>query len=184
MLTRFRISSLFALLLLIGIPSAAQAQTTFALGPRAGIGLGDAPADVPYLGADVRVSTPALPVQINPSIDYYFVDEADFFGQSVPDDVDASARLINLSVNAIYTIGIDNQAFTPYAGGGLSLTRTSVGGDDVPDQLESSDTDTALNLLGGALFEVGGFNPFAQAHFTLGGDLDVFGITGGLLFEL
>jgi hypothetical protein len=37
---------------------------------------------------------------------------------------------------------------------------------------------TALNLLGGALFEVGGFN------FTLGGDLDVFGITGGLLFEL
>jgi hypothetical protein len=46
-----------------------------------------------------------------------------------------------------------------------------------------SSSDTGINLVGGADFEVGTLQPFVQAQFTLG-DLDRFGITGGLLFAL
>lgn len=64
---------------------------------------------------------------------------------------------------------------TRHAGTGIGTTSSEAGG--------VSDTDLGLNLVGGVEFEVGSIQPFVQSQFTIG-DLDRFGITGGLLVAL
>jgi len=159
------------------VPEAADAQTTVKLGPRLGIPVGDV-EDIGgnlFLGVDARVQTDALPVVLNPSIDFYLVDEVE--GTSV----DRSVFMIDL--NALYEFGVDNEVFTPYAGGGIAITRFSVDDEGVfpgdPDE-----TDVGLNVVGGARFPLGGVEPFAQLNAVVGGDVDRLGITGGLLISL
>jgi hypothetical protein len=160
------------------VPMTAEAQTSVRIGPRLGIPVGDfADATSIYLGADARITTDALPVVPNASFDYYFTD-ADGFS------------LFAIDLNALYEFGVDNQVFTPYAGGGLAIARSSV---DTPGVTiggqtfgggSTSSTDVALNIVGGARFPLGSVDPFAQLNVTLGGDADRLGITGGLLFSL
>jgi hypothetical protein len=49
--------------------------------------------------------------------------------------------------------------------------------------LGSETTEVGVNIVGGARFPLGSLEPFAQLNATLGGDLERFGITGGLLFS-
>jgi len=173
--------ALFALLL-FAAPQQVDAQTSIEVGPRLGIDLGDA-SDIGgdfFIGAEGRIGTDALPVIINPSFDYYFVDS--------PEGVDRS--LIAIDINALYEFGIDNQAFTPYAGGGIGITRVSVSseGVDVPGfgslgGGSSSSSEVGLNLIGGARFETGSLQPFAQAKINVGSDITLFNLMGGLLFS-
>lgn len=159
------VSRIFAgLLLVIAFTTQrAEAQTALEIGPRIGYEVDD--WESLFLGADVRIDMAALPVAINPYFDYYFLDN---------DDV----SLIQFGANALYHFGIANQAFTPYAGAGLALSRISY---DIPGV--DGDTEAGLNLLFGARFGFGQMRPFAQAQFTLG-DADFFSIAGGLLFRL
>ena len=168
-----------ALLLSFGLlaPGTAEAQTSVKFGPRLGIPVGDV-SDIGgnlYLGADARFDTDALPVVLNPSVDFYFVDEVE--GTSVDQSVFA------IDLNALYEFGVDNEAFTPYAGGGIAITRFSVDDDGVfpgdPDE-----TDVGLNVVGGARFPLGSVEPFAQLNAVVGGDIDRLGLTGGILFSL
>lgn len=158
-----RVTTLLLLAILFGM-GASDAMAQIALGPRAGLGLGD--VEDPYLGVEARFDAPSLPVQISASGDYYLL-EGD------------GASLFQLTANGIYEFGIDNEMFTPYAGAGLSIGMFSFDSEFLDDQ-----TDLALHALGGAVFQVESFRPFVQAEFTLGGDWDFFGITGGLLFSL
>lgn len=169
------LSLLLALVLLV-TPQQAEAQTTVELGPRLGFDLGD--LEELFIGADARIASDALPVLINPSFDYYFVS-------SGVEGVDVSAFTID--VNALYEFGVDNEAFTPYAGGGLGIVRFSSSVDDSPfggGGISASTTDVGLNLVGGAKFETGNLQPFAQAKINVGGDFTLFGLMGGLLFSL
>ncbi len=164
--------TLFSLLLTFGLlfgAQRAQAQAQIQVGPRVGYELND--YEALSVGADVRISTLALPVQINPTFDYYFLDDSDFGG------VDVS--LIQFAANALYQFGFNNQVFTPYAGPGLSYSRFSAeaGGFD------GSESDIGLNLVGGAEFGVGNLNAFAQAEFVVGGDAQPVKVVGGLLFS-
>ena len=145
----------------------AQAQTQIEIGPRLGF---DIAGDVEefFIGFDSRFGLASFPVILNGAFDYYFVDNVDFW---------------QLSANALYEFGIDNQAFTPYAGAGLSITRVSA---DVGDALfgaDASSTDLGLNAIGGAVFGVGKLKPFVQAQITFG-DVDLFTIAGGILFTV
>lgn len=181
-----RSTALFALfaLLFAAAPQAAQAQTTFELGPRAGFEVNDIESFV--LGGDLRVSTVALPFQLQGAFDYYFVDDDDFRG------VDAS--VYRFTANALYEVNFgENEVFTPYFGPGISITRLSVeASDDLPGDadFDDSESDVGLNVVGGAEFEVanlgfGAVRPFVQAEFVpLGGDIQPFQVTGGLLFSL
>lgn len=166
------ITFLFALLLLIA-PQQAEAQTSIEIGPRIGIDVGD--IEELFIGAEGRISSDALPVIISPAFDFYFVD-------SGVEGVDQSIFVID--INGLYEFGVDNQAFTPYAGGGLGIVRSSVDVDGGSfGTIGSSTTDVGLNLVGGARFETGTLQPFAQAKINVGGDFTLFNIMGGLLFS-
>lgn len=175
-----KLSVLTALLalFLLAVPQQADAQTSIEVGPRLGIDLGD--LEEFFIGADGRITSDALPVIINPAFDYYFVS-------SGVDGVDVSAFTID--INALYEFGIDNQTFTPYAGGGLGIVRFSSSTEAVDTPfggfggVSASTTDVGLNLVGGAKFEAGNLQPFAQAKINVGGDFTLFNLMGGLLFS-
>lgn len=147
-------------------PLEAEAQTQFELGPRLGIDAGD--IEEVFIGADARISSPVLPVTVNPTFDYYFT----------PDNLTFWA----LSGNALYPFGVNNQRFTPYAGAGLGLYRRSV---DLQTQ-SVSNTDLGLNLLFGLEFPLESVRPFVEAQYTpvfADDSYNLFTVKGGLLFS-
>jgi hypothetical protein len=159
MTKRTTLSALFALALLAAVPQA-QAQTDLSIGPRVGY---ETDSENFFIGGDARIGVETFPVRINPTFDYFFVD--------------GNITLFQITGNALYEFGIDNTTFTPYAGAGLSYLRSSIG--------NVSNSDVGLNLLGGAEFtNVGGFVPFVQGEFVVGGNASPFKITGGLLFDV
>ena len=159
---------------------AAQAQTKIELGPRIGLDIDD--VEEFFVGVDARFSPASLPVQINLTFDYYFVDDVPFFREFV------NISLIQIGINALYQFEIEDQGFTPYAGAGLAITRSSVEtsfeefafGDT---QFSDTDTEAGLNLIGGTTFGSGSLKPFAQLQLTLG-DAEFVTIGGGLLFRV
>ena len=178
-------TALLALLLLTAAPQA-RGQAQIELGPRVGYEIDQLNAFA--LGGDVRVSTAALPVQLNGSVDYFFLDDASF-SDGAGNSLEASQNLLKFAVNGLFQFGIDNQYFTPYAGPGLSITRYSVDSDaDIDGQgvdlRSGSETDVGLNAVGGAEFGVGGLRPFVQAEFVLLGDYEPVQFTAGLLFDV
>lgn len=173
-----------SLFLAVGLlaPTSAQAQSSFKIGPRIGIPLGDVSdrGGNFFFGADARVYNDALPVVISPSFDYYLLDDQSVNGQS------AGQTVIAVDINALYEFGIDNEAFVPYAGGGLAITRWSQ--EDVTfgnvTYDGGSSTEVGLNIVGGARFPLGTVDPFVQLNATLGGDVQRLGLAGGLLFNI
>lgn len=159
MLPRLPFAALFALLLLAAAPQA-RAQTTVEVGPRAGLEINDPEALV--LGGDLRVDAATLPFQVQGTFDYY-LDSSDAY---------------RFTANGLYEVRYENELFVPYFGPGLSVTRFA------------DDTDVGLNVVGGAEFEVanlgfGAVRPFVQGSFVpLGGEVQPFQVTGGILFEL
>ena len=146
-----------------------QAQPVEAeFGPRLGFDIGGDFEEF-FIGADGRLSFASLPVLINPAFDFYFIEgDASFF---------------QLSANVLYEFDIPNPMVKPYVGGGIGLARFSVDTDNARliQNIDATDTDAGLNLIGGATFSAGTLKPFAQAQITFG-DFDLFTITGGLLF--
>lgn len=162
-----RLVSIAALLLFVGIalPTSAQAQADLKIGPRIGVPVGDV-SDAGgnfFFGADLRLSTVALPVVPNASFDFYLVDSDQ-----------AIESIYAVDLNALYEFGIANQVFTPYAGGGLGITGSSVENAD-------GDTELGVNIVGGARFLIEPIEPFVQVNATLGSDLNRAGIAGGVL---
>ncbi len=86
-----------------------------------------------------------------------------------------------LSLNALLSFG-PGILFTPYVGGGIGISRTSISV-DIPGFDSVSDTDTGLNLVGGVRFGVGPLRPFVQAQVTMLGDVELVTLSGGLLFK-
>jgi hypothetical protein len=120
-----------------------------------------------FLGADARIATPTLPIVINPLLDWYFVDDLNFW---------------TLKANALYPIGVDNATFTPYAGGGLGIYTAS--GDNIENE-----TEFGLNILFGATIASGAsFSPFVEAEYSVvfssPENLNLFSLKGGLLFNI
>ena len=172
---RFAVLTAVSLFLAVAFPLTAQAQmeseSTFKVGPRVTLDLGDI-SDI-YdgtfaIGGDVRYEPAEFPVKGSGAFDFYFAAE--------------NTTVFTVDVNILYPIDA-GESLTPYVGAGLGYTDISV---DVDTQFGNigGGSDTGLNLVGGAEFETGGsLTPFAEARFTLG-DLDRFGITGGVLFSL
>ncbi len=143
-----------------------EAQAQVKIGPRLGF---DLTGDIEefFVGVDTRLDLLALPVVLNGAFDIYLVDENFDFWQ--------------LSFNALYEFGLANVAFSPYVGGGIGISRTSLDLDLGEFGNDASDTDVGLNLIGGATFGFGSLKPFAQAQITVG-DVDLLTIGGGLHF--
>ncbi len=165
------LSALLALFL-IAAPTDAQAQN-FKIGPQLTIDLGDV-SDLGGdfgIGGDVRLQLPSLPVDGQGSFTFFFADDP--------------FTVFAIDVNALYPFEVEDQPFRPYVGAGLGFTRLSIDDDAFGGfGFGGSSTEVGINLLGGAEFPLDSFTPFAQAQFNLGSDIDRFGITGGVLFNL
>lgn len=176
----YSLRRLFVLIFALGlmVPTTAEAQTHVKIGPRLGIPAGEvleAGGNL-FLGGEARIETAALPVVFNPSFDYYFMDERRLGGRQT------SQSLFRIDVNALYEFGDENEVFTPYAGGGLGITRYSF--DANPRIGRSEDTDVGLNIVGGGRLRFGSVEPFVQLSAALLDDWDRIGLTGGVLFRL
>lgn len=102
--------------------------------------------------------------------DYFFPDNGGVFG-----GVDVTYWEINYNVYYQFRA----PSLTPYAGGGLHVSRwsVSVGG------VSADNTDVGLNLGGGLKFKTRGkLTPFVEGRFTIGGDVEQLILTGGLVF--
>lgn len=164
------------LILVVGLagPPTAPAQTGMKIGPRVGVPVGNVSdtGGTLFFGADARVDLAALPdpVVLSPSFDFYLAD--DFSGSSL--------TIFALDLNGLYEIPLEDSPVAPYAGGGIAITRVSIG-EDVPDRFDPSSTEIGLNLVGGARFPLESVEPFAQFNFTAGADR--IGLAGGVLFS-
>ena len=173
---RLSFATIVVALLFLALPTQ-DAHAQVKLGPRVVLSVGDisdAGGDF-GIGADIRFLAGDLPVTFNGVFDYYFVD----------DEFDQGLSIFTIDFNALYMFGIENEAFTPYAGGGLGITRLSA--DEIQTgtgTFDPSQTEVNLNIIGGAEFPLDSFTPFVQAQFGVGGDVDRFNIAGGLLFNL
>ncbi len=171
--------TLLPLLLFVALMlgSTSQAQAQFQIAPRVGLEVNN--VEALQVGVEARFATESLPVLINPSFDYYFLD----CGVDGIGGADISCSFFSLKANGLFEFGGgETRSFTPYAGGGLAigLARAEVSAFGFSES--TSDTEIGLNLVGGARFETGNLQPFAQLEVGLGG-ADIFSIVGGLLFN-
>lgn len=160
-----------ALLLVFSLPAEAQEESV-AIGPRIGIDVGD--VEEVFIGADARFSSEDFRLILNPTFDYYFTDDPVSFW--------------SLSANALYPFGVEeveDRTFTPYAGAGVGIYRTSVEGDVTAGPFNASTTDLGLNFKFGAIVPGGAVAPFAEAQYSpvfADNNFSIFSIKGGLLF--
>lgn len=155
----------FALALAFGLclaaPKSSQAQVS--VGPQVSI------ANDVDLGVGGRAMFGLSgPWKLGGSFDYFFPG--------------SNVTYWELNGNAYYNLELpDVSAFSPYAGGGLNIARTSVDGAGT-GSFSASTTDVGLNLAGGARFPVSGnVAPFAEVRLEVGGGEQLV-VTGGLLF--
>ncbi|WP_176521672.1 outer membrane beta-barrel protein [Longimonas halophila] len=174
-MTRVFCTAALALLCMLALPTTADAQVGFTVGPRLSLDIGDdleEGSTTFAAGADVRISSVALPFIINPTYDFYFLD----------DENGADINFSTLNVNALFPFGVSNQVFTPYTGVGLGFSFLAQGPADTV-------TDAGINIVTGAQFDLLPLKPFVElgysVYFTDGDqNLNAFGIRGGLLFGL
>ena len=152
-----------ALVLFASIPTA-QAQTP----TKAGVHLGfDLDWGSLLLGANAIVELPTLPITGNPTLDYFLND---------------SWTIIQLNANGLYPLPLERFEFDTYAGAGLGLRYMSFDSSASPD-LDTSDSDLVLNLIGGASFEMGTLEPFAEARLSVGSG-STLALIGGVRVDI
>lgn len=172
---RFTVLTALAFLLAAAVPLSSHAQ--FKVGPRATIDVGD--IEEFAIGGDVRydLSQVDAPIQLSGAFDFYFADDVQVGTE------EASRTVFTVDLNGHYVFPTEG-TISPYAGAGLGITSVSIDIDTPTGDFGGDDTDIGLNVVGGVEFQTGSVRPFAQGQFTLGGDFDRFGITGGVLFSL
>jgi len=153
-----RYAGLLVFLFLFGGTASATAQS-IDLGPRFGVDVDN--VNEAFLGLDVRINAPVLPVTINPGFDVYFVS--------------GGMSFFTFDANVLLPFGIDNQLFTPYTGAGVVLTRTANG---------ATETSAGVQVMAGAEFGFGNLRPFVQAKASFGASPDLASVSGGVLFRL
>ena len=154
------------------VPERANAQSPLSFGAQ---GIYDLDWESFGIGAQVRTGLPIgdLAFVLNPSLEYYFLEEGEGFDQS----------LFRVNADLLYQIGAANvQVFQPYVGAGLGIQRHSIDLDSDVLNISGSSTDVGLNLLAGASFGIGSpVVPFVQAGLFIG-DGSTVGLKAGILF--
>lgn len=143
-----------ALVFSVAAATVTEAQQRLHLGPHLSYNF-----DAEELGIGAQFSYPlARRLELYPSFDYYFVD---------------NGSLWTLSADLKYRLLVDREWL--YAGGGLNITRASVGG--------NGNTDAGLNLLAGLETRLGRVHPYAEGRLTIG-DGSMFQLAAGLNLTL
>jgi hypothetical protein len=161
MMERFA-PALLGLLLVLASASSAQAESHAGLGPHLGLNFeGDDPVFI-GLGARVDIAhvSDNVELQIDPSLAYYFVD---------------NATVMHFAVSFPFEFKIENSVVRPFTGAGLSLFYVHANND--------GDLRPRLNILGGLLFALETVKPFFELRLILGHGSG-FELLGGVFFNL
>jgi hypothetical protein len=143
-----------ALILTLGVSSAASAQGRTHLGPQIGYNF-----DSEALVIGGQFSAPmATQLEAYPSLNVFLVDGASVWA---------------LNGDLKYRLPVEGEWL--YLGGGLNVTFSEFGG--------VSSTDAGLNLIGGFESRIGNVHPFGEIRFTVG-DGSSAQLVGGLNFTL
>lgn len=141
-------------------PATAEAQASF--GPQLNYG-----TEVEALGVGARADL-GLGGQgfgVIGSFDVFFPDNYDWW---------------EINGNARYAFGGGSSAM-PYLGAGLNIASIDYDVDPEFAEFADDDTESGLNILGGAKFGGGGLTPFIEGRYSTIAD-GRFVITGGFLF--
>ena len=161
-----------AAILLLAVPSA-HAQGTIGAGVH---GLYDLDLESFGIGAQARAGANlgGFSLVINPSLEYFFTD----------DEENVSTSAFGANVDLLYQIGDQYvTTFQPYFGAGLGIRRYSVEVDSPLGDLDGSETDLGLNLIGGATFGGGPIQPFARATIAIMDGTPIV-LKAGILFGI
>lgn len=135
----------------------AHAQTAFGVG-----GGFDTDADAAFLTVQARTARGVtFPVRVNPQFDLYF--PGDNFTQ------------LQGNLNLLYDFGVNNVAFTPYAGAGLGVGYLR---NDITD---NSDISLGANFIFGAEFGNSRARPYAQLQISTTKNTGA-AVAGGIMF--
>ncbi len=142
---------------LVIAPPSASAQ--FRVGPTVGYNIDN---ESGFIGADAFVGvyrlTDMIAIHANPGLSYYFIEDI---------------TLLAFDLDVAFLIEVSDMLI-PYVAPGLGISYASF--NDV------SDTDLDFNLIGGAMFEISGIQPFAELRLRLGDGGSALEFAGGVLF--
>jgi len=153
------------------VPASADAAPDIRVGPHGGFSFD---AERAFIGVDawfgIADITDNISLHLSPVFSYYFM----------PDNT----TLWQLEFNVPFLFAIPNfDVLQPYAAAGLALRHFSFNVDSAFIDVDVSDTDLGLNLIGGAMFiPEGSVNPFVQLRVNIGGESDA-AIMGGVRFN-
>ena len=119
--------------------------------------------------ATYDLSQADAPIELSRAFDFYFAEE--------------DVTILTVDLNGHHVFPTEGKV-SPYAGAGIGISSVPVDVDTRVGSFGADDSDVGLNLVGGIEFQTGSVRPFAQGQFTVGGDFDRFGLTGGVLFPL
>ncbi len=129
------------------------------------------------VGARLTIGIPsaAVPIAVIGSFDWFF--------PSQPAGTDLTYWEAN--ANVVFMFPIQDPRFRPYGGLGLNVARFELKVDPaVPSPLESlEETNLGLNLLVGALLDVGKLKPYGEARFQIEGGKQLV-LTAGVAFQI
>lgn len=135
------------------------------------------------LGGRVEVDALNLITDEGPFSRTFFIGTFDYFFPDCGfDGDDDSFDCSYWEINGNLAIPLAASGIDPYVGAGLNIARFSADYDGVVPgvDIEGSDTDVGLNLLGGLRFLISSLSAYAEARLELGGG-EQFVITGGIL---
>ncbi len=127
------------------------------------------------VGARLTIGIPsaAVPIAVIGSFDWFF--------PSQPTGIDLTYWEAN--GNVVFMFPIQDPRFRPYGGLGLNVARFESKVVGTPGTESFGETNLGLNLLVGALLDVGKLKPYGEARFQIEGGKQLV-LTAGVAFQI
>jgi len=121
-----------------------------------------------HLGGLFEYKQPSLPVTWRGEITYHRNGlNEDFFGGQIPGvgNLDGNFSMFNVVANALYAFGDKAKTARPYIIGGLGLYKVKATASYQGIDISDSQTKFGINVGGGFVFALSGFDTFVEARF-------------------
>lgn len=135
-----------------------------------------------HLGGLFEYKQPSLPVSWRGELTYHRNGLKDGAFTEFP-DVGGHASVLDLTANALYPFGDAATKARPYAIAGLGVYHASRSG-DLPSgaSISKSDTNFGINIGGGFIFNLSGFETFAELRYHFVSNTNFIPISFGFKF--
>jgi opacity protein-like surface antigen len=120
-----------------------------------------------HLGGLIEYKPQSVPVNLRGEITYHRNGLKEGFFESIPGagNVDGNFSMINFVGNAVIPFGDAASTARPYVIGGLGLYRLKASAEFSGVDISDTQTKFGLNVGGGFIFNLSGFETFVEARF-------------------